>query len=426
MTMRFLVALLSGASAGLILSQTAFAGGFFIQEQSGTGIGRAFAGAAAAADDASTIFFNPAGLTHLKHAEVEAGFDVLAPHAEIRDTGSTYANGVIRANGGSGGNPYKPTPVPHAYGAMPLLDGDLWIGVGVTAPFGLGNKYNEQWFARYDSTRTNLKTIDVAPTIAYRINELISIGMGVSIQYADVDLRKKLPNTAAQPFNPATDLSQKLEGDDISLGYNFGVTLQPTENIRLGASYRSQVRQDIEGSATIFSPTGAVVRRFDATADLDTPWIASLAVMYDTKAAFRFYGSYSYYDWSSFDNIKVVLKGQPAPSITPQNYEDSYAFALGMDYDVTERFTLRAGTQYDRTPVQNIRRTTTPDGDRTWLSVGATYEATDAISFDFGYTHIFLNDGKIFLNDPSTNTAIIRAESEADIDIFALNARYRF
>ncbi len=174
--------------------QTADAAGFYIKEQSVTGLGRAFAGESAVAEDASTIFFNPAGMTRLQGPEATAGVHLLVPRADLENRGSsssvrTPAGAPTRPISGSdGGNPYDPTPVPNAYFAYPLMDRDLWVGLGVSAPFGLANKYDADWFGRYDSIETDLLTIDIAPSVAYKVLDWVSIGGGIDIQYADAKL----------------------------------------------------------------------------------------------------------------------------------------------------------------------------------------------------------------------------------------------
>ena len=156
-------------------------------------MGRAFAGKSAMSEDASTIFFNPAGMTRLQGPEATAGVHLLLPRADMENRGSTSTDRRHRPvtqpiGGGDGGNPYDPTPVPNAYFAYPLMNRDLWVGLGVSAPFGLANKYNADWFGRYNSIETELLTLNIAPSVAYKVLDWVSIGGGIDIQYADAKL----------------------------------------------------------------------------------------------------------------------------------------------------------------------------------------------------------------------------------------------
>src|SRR5262245_10994098 len=214
--------------ASLAYGEPAWATGFFVEQQSVQGVGRAQAGAAAAATDVSTVFFNPAGMTRLPGAEGSIGVNILFPKISFENNGSTAATlgtgGVPTSySGGSGGNPGQVTPVPNLYIAAPL-SADLWIGLGVNFPFGLGAKYDSDWFGRYDSIESRLTTINVSPVVAYRILPNLSLGGGIDYQYADAKLTSAIPDLLT-PGGPsaATDGLFELRGNDSSFGYNVGI-----------------------------------------------------------------------------------------------------------------------------------------------------------------------------------------------------------
>ncbi len=176
------------------LPHNADAAGFYIQEQSVKGLGSAFAGSVTSLDDASVVYFNPAGMTKLDRAQVNGGVHMLVPSAKLSNNGSTF--NAAPSGGGSGGNPYNPTPVPNGFAVMPLnSDQSLWAGIGVTAPFGLANDYGDSWFGRFDSTKTELTTINIQPSLAYKVNDWLSIGAGVDVQYAKANLEAVVSDT---------------------------------------------------------------------------------------------------------------------------------------------------------------------------------------------------------------------------------------
>ena len=416
-----ILALLAGA-------QSASAAGFYIKEQSVTGLGRAFAGELAMAEDASTIFFNPAGMTRLQGPEATAGVHLLVPRADLDNRGSsssvqTPAGAVTRPiGGGDGGNPYDPTPVPNAYFAYPLMDRDLWVGLGVSAPFGLANKYNADWFGRYDSIETDLLTINIAPSVAYKVLDWVSIGGGIDIQYADA----KLTNAIFAGTGP--DIISNVEGDDWAVGYNVGILFEPLPTTRVGVHYRSKIDHTLEGDVKL-NRAGASLSNLPGTADLDLPDIIAVGFAHDVTPALTVMAEYNWYGWSNFKEIRVKRSGLVDQVVT-QNYQDTYSVAVGAQYKVNDAWTVRGGFQYDETPtVDGFRSTRTPDGDRYWLSAGLSYDVSDSFTVDVAYTHVFIADADVNTSQTgaaaalSTNT---RATAEGSVDIFAAALRYKF
>ncbi|MEN2990017.1 outer membrane protein transport protein [Tistrella sp. BH-R2-4] len=416
------------------------AAGFFIQEQSVQGVGRAFAGDVALGEDASTIFTNPAGMTRLKGRQAQLGGHYLILRATLTDTGSsatTLGSGgaSVPLGGGDGGNPFDDTPVPNLYAAAPVDDeGRLWLGVGISAPFGLVADYQDDWFGRYDSTKTDLKTIDIAPSIAFKAAHWLSVGAGFDIQYADATLENAVPNGLA-PGGPsaATDGHARVQGDDWSVGYNLGAQFTLTPALRLGVHYRSAISHDLKGTASLTGLTGPLaVANFntDGSAALDLPAIASAGVAWDATDRLTLLGQVNWYEWSRFHEIRVKFSNGLPDSVKQQNYEDSYGVSLGAQYRLNEAWTLRGGAQWDETPTVNGFRTTrTPDGDRLWLSTGASWAISDAVSLDMAYAHIFVDDATIDLDEPAgagTGRVRVKADVESSIDIVSLQARLRF
>ncbi|UEM04674.1 outer membrane protein transport protein [Skermanella rosea] len=418
----------TSAIALLAGTQAVQAAGFYIKEQSVTGLGRAFAGESAIGEDASTIFFNPAGMTRLEGPEATAGVHLLIPRADLENRGSTAtvrtpAGALTRPVGGNdGGNPYDPTPVPNAYFAYPLMDRDLWVGLGVSAPFGLANKYDANWFGRYDSIETDLLTLNIAPSVAYRVNDWISIGGGIDIQYADA----KLTNAVFTGTGP--DIISKVEGDDWTFGYNVGVMFEPIPTTRIGIHYRSQVEHTLDGDVQL-SRAGTTFNTSPGTADLNLPDIIAVGVAHELTPKLTLMAEYNWYGWSNFEEIRVKRPGLP-DQVVGQNYEDTFSLAIGAQYELNDAWTVRGGFQYDETPtVDNFRSTRTPDADRYWLSAGASYALSESFVVDVAYTHIIIDDADINTTQPgavaalSTNT---RAVSEGSVDIIAAALRYKF
>ena len=419
---------------GLSLSAPAEAGGFYIQEQSTTEAGRAYSGNAVAADTPATIFFNPAGMTYLEGIQVEANAQALFVNARQSDTGTTRSVPglpvTLPVTGSDGGNPFaQPLVVPSLYASAQVSD-RLWLGLAVNSPFGVVVDYDEEFFGRYDSVTSDLFTLDVAPSIAFKLSDRVSVGGGIDIQYIDVELANAVPNL--DPAAPDGALS--ITGDDISVGWNAGVMLDLSP-VRIGAHYRSAIDHDLDGEFDLSGLTGPLAGNnvtTSARAPLSTPDIATVSVLFGTDTPWRVYGTWRWYNWSNFEEIRVEPDGLPA-QVSEQEYEDTYSVAIGGEYDVNERLTLRAGTMFDESPITDeFRSTRVPDGDRTWLSAGASYDLSDRFTASIAYAHVFVKSEPIdrtdtfFAGTPAAVDARIRSASSGDADVLALSIGARF
>lgn len=413
-------------------AQPALPAAFYIQEQSVTGLGRVFAGQAALAEDASTIYTNPAGMTELPGPEAAAALHVLLLDATVSDRGSTALGAPIAQSGGAQ-EPFRTAAVPNAFLAAPVrvpgLGRGLWLGLGVTAPFGLSSNYDRSWFGRYDSTRTDLLTIDIAPSIAVAVTDYLSIGAGLDLQYADGVLSTAVPNTnpALGPlFNPATDRQLKAAGTNWAVGFNAGILVKPLETLRLGLHYRSGISHDLDGDFRVTAPNGATLLSGSATASADLPDIVGFGAAWQVAPDWTLLGQVNWFNWSAFNELRLRFSGGLPESVTAENYRDTWSFAVGAEHQYSEALTLRAGVQVDPTPTQDGFRTTqVPDADRVLLGIGASYRIGESLTVDAAYAHVFLEDTEIDLRRLN-GAAAIRAASESAIDILSVQLRYRF
>jgi len=410
-----LLFLVTGFVSGATFGGPAQGAGFYIQEQSVSGLGAAFAGQAAMPRDASTVYFNPAGMTHLPGAHLNVGINVLIPNADLSDTGSTLGAGA--AGGGNGGNPYEATPIPNLFVTQQITD-NFWIGIGAGAPFGLGNDYGDSWFGRYDSIKSELKTIEIYPSAAVKLNDWLSVGGGFIFQYADAELTNAL--------NAGTQGLQTLEGDGYGVGVNLGVLAEPRPGTRLGFDYRSAVNNRIDGRFIIEGSTGADTD-IKASAELHLPDIATFSAAQELDDRWTLLGSATWFGWDNFDRIEIV-SGAGAVGIVEQNYNTTWAFSVGAEYEYSDAWTLRAGYQFDETPTNDTFRTTrTPDGDRHWLTGGGTYTLDDQWSFDFAGAYIDIAEQDINLNrNILAIPANVRGESDGYVVILSAGLNYKF
>ncbi|WP_150292050.1 OmpP1/FadL family transporter [Sphingobium estronivorans] len=425
--------------AGLLLSGImiapvpALAGGFYLQEQSPIETGRALAGAGAAADDPSAIFFNPAAMTNLSGIQVSIGGSALMASAQQTNRGSnrtvpTLPGVHVPVTGNDGGNPFdKVIPIPSFYVTGQVSD-RLWLGLGVNAPFGLKLDYDDGFFGRYDSLYTNLKTYNIQPTAAYKLNENFSVGGGVDVQYVKVTLTNALPQLS--PL--LADGSARVKGDDWTVGWNAGL-FYTNGDTNVGVSYRSGIKHHLTGTQTVaglLGPIAAANGSFAASAPLDLPDIVTVGFMHRMTPQLRAMISARWYNWSKFKGIAIT--SATGTTNKELDYKDSYSVSLGGEYDVSPALTLRAGTMFDRTPTNPQYLTTrVPDGDRAWLTGGATFNISPAFALNVSYAHTFVEKANIIRPDsyypsPATVTATTLAQTSGNADQVAASLTARF
>ena len=378
----------------------AHASGFALIEQNASGLGNAYAGAAAVAEDASTVYFNPAGMTLLPDRQLVVAGHLIKPKAEFSGT-VTPAIG-----GGQGGDAGGVAFLPNAYYAFRLTP-DLHLGVGVNAPFGLSTEYDADWVGRTQAIKSEIRTININPSIAWRAGETLSVGAGLSIQTIEAELTN---------FAGALGTA-KVEGDDYGWGFNLGVLWQPSPATRIGLAYRSEVDYTLEGDATF---TGNAAYNGDVTAAATMPASASLSLFHKLSPRLDLLADVTWTGWSAFDELRVVYTNGAVLSYTPENWEDILRYSLGATWHRSEKLSLRGGVAYDEAPVSDVDRTPRiPDGARTWVALGGQYRLSKQGAIDFGYAHLFVEDVGI---NSTANGTTLTGEYDSAVDI--LSAQY--
>lgn len=379
--MVFGVVILAAGAAG--------AGGFYLDERSVKASGRAHAGAAAFADDAAVVTHNPAAITGLKGAEVAGGGYLIMPRATVRNDGSHLNAGPITGIplSGDADQGFSPQPSAYIHAAVPLTH-DLWLGLSASVPFGLRNDYDPDFFGRYDSTRSELTVIEVAPSLAYAVTPDLSVGATLAVQRASVTLVNAVPN----PFdpagpNPASDGTFRVKGTDWSIGYALGVLWHAAPDLRLGVSYRGAVDHRMTGSARLTLAGMDTVQ--DVAADLRLPDAIALAAAYDLHENLTLLAQVNRFGWDRFREVRLELSdGQEL--VSPENSRNTWGVAVGAEWRLHDRLTLRGGVQWDESPtVGTTRSTRIPDADRLWVAAGASYVFRDGLVVDFSFSHMF-------------------------------------
>ncbi|MDH3559577.1 MAG: outer membrane protein transport protein [Gammaproteobacteria bacterium] len=423
--------------AGLlsILSAGANASGFALIEQSVSSMGTAYAQGSSGIDDASTIYFNPAGMTRLPGRNVTGGVHVVDSNVDFK--GSAVYNPTHP--GFAGGPPAGASiagaddidigltqPVPNFYYSH-AYSPRSWIGIGVNAPFGLKTDYDANWIGRYHADKSELITININPSFAFKINEHASIGLGISTMYADAELTN-WADVGLQSGLPGTsDALATVKGDDWGFGFNGGIILQPSPQTRLGLHYRSQVNLELEGDFTLTGITST-----GASAEVSLPGTLSFSAYHEYNNQWAVMADVTWTEWSQLDSL-VIKRTGTEPIISEFDWDDSFRVAIGATYRYNPTWLFRAGLAFDETPIRNadLRTPRVPGEDRTWLAFGANYKYSKELSFDFGYAHLFVDDPKINNLDaytPSTFTGfhLLTGEYDAAVDIFSAQVNWKF
>lgn len=404
----FLIGLMCATGA----AHDAGAAGFYLQEQSARGQGAAFAGGAANPADASIIFNNPAGMTGLHGAQGLAGLAVIMPKSTFTNTGLTTGN--------DGGNPFSPTPVPSFYVAAPFGDGGMWGGLAVTAPFGLANKYNAGWFGRYNSTESVLKTVDIAPAAAFKVNNRLSVGFGVNFQYANADLKQDI--STGGPDDHA-----QVKGDSWETGYNLGVLWNIDPKTNVGLHYRSAITHGIEGSLNVSGPVFLGFNSVPAKAKLKLPEVVEFGITHDVSPRLKLLGTVNWFGWSNFNEIRVDTATLP-DVVAVQDWRNTYAVAVGAEWKQNERWIYRGGLQFDETPTGAHRDTRVPDSNRFWVSLGASYAVNNRFSIDGAASHLFMGNAGVNVTNqfPGLPAATTSGTADNEATILSLQAVVKF
>ena len=382
-----------------LFSSYVSAAGFQLLEQNASGLGNAYAGSAAVAENASTIFYNPAGMTQLKDREISGGLVAVGTSFKFTDNGSSVGQLAGAGNGGDGGG----------WGFLPngylswALNKDLYVGVGVGAPFGLKTEYSNPWIGAAQSTKFDVKTYNINPSIAYRVNEVVSVGAGLNWQRMSTEYTRQVAVAGPGPSSIFVNSPLKLNLDGDSWGWNVGGLFTLSPATKVGISYRSTVNYDLTGNINVTGPNAAVNAggTSSAKANVKLPDLFILSATQQLSDKWQMLGDVSWTGWSSIPKIDVIRTSGAAAGTTAQslntNFRDTFRVALGANYQYTDAIKLKFGVAYDQTPVQSdsSRLVSLPDNDRTWFSVGTQWTPSKGSTVDFGVAYLYLKDANI-------------------------------
>jgi long-chain fatty acid transport protein len=419
----------AGIAFGAIVANAtaAQAGGFAVREQSTAGEGTAFAGVAAGGAP-SSMFWNPATMTQFRGLTTETDLTGIFPFAD-----NTVLPGSMFANLGGTGNVGLDALVPASYTTW-QVNPNLWLGLSVNSPFGLSDRFPDSWAGRNYALDTTLRTYNAAPSIAYRVNDWISIGVGVQLQYASADLKTGIVEPGFLTY---------VSGHGWGFGATAGVTFTPGPWTQIGVGWRSAIDQDIRGTLSLTAPpVPAFAPPFStpgsANTTINLPDVVSAGIRQRVTDAITLMGTVEWSNWSRIGTSVVTQpSGAPAlvattPVTLPFQYRDGWYFAIGGEYQWTQQLAVRAGIAFESSPVTDqVRTPVVPDADRLHVAGGLSYAVSPQLTLDLAYTHIFVNDASIDISPTSGNPFFnpqlgsYVGTSSPHVDIISLGLRYK-
>jgi long-chain fatty acid transport protein len=348
------------------LTSTAWAGGFAIREQSTIGQGMSFAGVAAGGGGLSSLFWNPA----ISSEYNEFGF--------ISENNAALIAPYSKSNLGSG-NIGELALVPAGYFSYGLTD-QITIATSMNAPLGLTTDGNDGWAGNPLGDKSKVKTYNFNPTVSYKFNDMLSVGIGAQIEFMQVELSNRT-------LGGAQYLGAK--GDDLGLGFTAGVLFEPTDTTDIGIGFRSSIAHNLKGKGFLFATQNGISAKFKS------PETLTIGIRQEVTDQLNLTAGLEWANWSRFKTLQI--EGLPIPAET-FNWKDSWYYSLGAEYAYNDALTLRTGVAFEKSPVPDATRSVrVPDNDRYWLSVGASYKFSENMTANLAYSHVFIEDGDILV-----------------------------
>ncbi len=377
---------LAGISTGV------FAAGSYTPLMNVADLGNAYSGGAAIAQDASTNYYNSAGLVRIPHQQLVVSATGVLAH--VKYTGSASAPGLgLPYNDSGSASTYSPALIPAIHYALPLSDA-LYFGMSVTEPYGVSYSYPDDSLVRYDIVSAKAQSLDLSPSLAYKVSDQFSVGVGIDALYMSV-YQKYMVRT--QPFTVNSDSIAKADLSGWGYGWHAGMLYQITPHTRVGLNYRSQIVNQLAGKSQLSvynGPATGTTTSNNFQSRITTPPTTSLSLYHDMTNRWAIMGTVDYTQWSVYKTVPVnnaaSLGSQTVSISIPQYYHNAWRYAVGTSYQLTPRWLIRSGISYEQGASNaTYRDMLIPEGTHTDIAVGGHYQASTTVGLDIGYVHNF-------------------------------------
>ena len=368
-------------------SGSLLAAGFALNEQSVSAMGTSFAGRSSSANDATTVYGNPAGMALLKGEQASVGAAVILAKTRIDASSATAPTGGALA-GSNDGDMVPFTGVPMGFYVNPL--NEQWtFGLGFYVPYGMITEYEKGFQGRFFGDYSEVNVVTLQPTLSYRVNDYLSLGFGPTFNRVEGRLE-----TAALVDNGRI----VIEGDDTAVGFNAGLLLELSERTRLGVTYHSMVDYRLEGKTSVSGIPAPVNGDYQTTLDLRTPEMIDSSITHQLNDRWTVYAGAAWTRWSRLQTIKADSLQTVEEK---QHWNNSWSYATGVSYALSKELTLRSGIAFDQSPTNNHERSPRiPSGDRVAISFGLGWTLSEQMSLDLAYSYLREEDTDIHLENP--------------------------
>lgn len=416
-------------------------------EQSVKELGQAFSGAPTNTEDGSMVFFNPGAMSQVRGRLISSAGYLIAPSVTFHNS-SSHLNSLLGdapLNGGNGGNSVNPVFLPNLYYVQEMTN-RMTFGIGINTTFGIKNSYHPDWVGRYQAIDSDVLNINFNPSLALKITEKLSFGVGFNLQYlrsksttavdfGAICLKAESIPCAGLGLQPqAADGHVSLKGDSVGFGYNFGAFYALNQDTRFGVSYRSRVAHDIHGNANFSVPSNAMIlTQGNFFVDSGT----RLAVTMPDNVLFGFSHRLNprwaisadalWTHWSLIRELRTNFSSAQPDDVQNLKWRDAWRYAFGINYSSeTNKWILRSGFAYDQTPVPSSqhRSPQSPDSSRYWLTVGFTYAVRKNINIHGAYAHLFMDNPVV--NRQGAGGDFLVGQYSEQINIGGLQMDWRF
>ncbi|GEM76434.1 outer membrane protein transport protein [Vibrio sagamiensis] len=402
-------------SVSILMAFNAHSAGFQVNEHSASGLGRAFSGEGAVADNASVLARNPAAMTRFKEAQLSGAFSIVDPEIDVYDvTNNEHSKDVAPMQF-----------VPAAYYISPINDQWAW-GFGMFTNYGVATDYPDDISAGDLAGDTSLVSVNFNPNVAYRINEQFSIGGGVNLVYAQAELTRHQGNlTSASGDAQKSKKLISMDGDTVAFGWNVGALFELNENHRFGFGYRSKIDLDFDdGEFNSYDSGLSNPQKVKGRLKISLPAIIELSGFHQLNDQWAVHYGWQHTDWSEFTELKATSSDCVGGVCfqKPEHYKGNNRYSVGGAYTLNQDWTLRAGIAYDEQAGEATL--SIPDSDRMWYTAGFTYKVQENLSLDAGFALVKSKSGSF--KETNNINKEISFDSKGVAYISAIQMNYTF
>lgn len=388
-------------------ASTSYGAGFALYQGSAAG-NADFTSGMTKGGEPGSLYLNPAAITESKGTQIQLGLINVAPQADFKGT-NPYTGQQVKQSAKN-----KNWTIPHAY-LTHQINEDWWLGLGLHTRFGLGAKFDENWFGRYNNYNVEIVSFNINPVVAWKANDWLSLSAGLTVQYFDITLKQKIDGAGLaglrRPNDPSPspyDIDQCLEADDVGVGMDLGIMVNPMDKVNFGLSYHSRIKQKAKGRAKYKKPAPiaammpALFNDTDAQGRITLPDMIMSALTYDVTDKLTVGLGVTYTAWSTYDELKIKFDQPIAPgknSVTSKkDWDDAWRYTLGATYAYDDALTFRGSYTYDQSPMNDQHLDyLVPGNNRHIMAVNAGYKV-ESWTIDLFYFYEILESQSLEVN----------------------------